>query len=752
MVFLLLRIPVIQTILAKVATSYLTTELNTFVNIERLEIKSFKSVSLKNLLIEDLAGDTLLSTGEMSVKINNFFANRNLLHIKEIGLAKADIRLRKYKGSHDLNLKFIIDYFKKEERTEVDSIIQDTAKQENKLNLRLDRLSISDSRFIFNNQNKKPKHIGVNFSDIDVFIYDLASTNVKIEEDTFFVDINNISLKEKSGFVVDSLSCNFKISPNILQARNLLALTPGNDLDMDFKFSYNSFKDFKNFIRNVHIQTEIRPSTINLTEVGYFAPLMFAMDNKIKVMGKISGTVNNFKAKNFKFAYGHSTQFRGNVQMNGLPYVRETFSHFSIKDFSTTIDDIRQFRLPTDDMYIDLPEILAKLGKIKIKGKFTGFYNDFVSYASFNTDIGQISTDILLEVNEENDVEYKGKIAANDFNAGRFFSSEKYLKRLDMVADITGSGLTFENMKVNMEGIIESLDFLNYDYKEIILSGNLINQKFIGNINIIDDNINLDFNGTIDYSTNIPSYNFIADIKDAKLQKINLAHRDSSMNISTTLNINFIGDQLDNMQGIIKIDSTVYTERGNEYRMNDFTLSITRDYSEYTLIRLFSDIADASIEGKYLLRDLPDNINNLFNRYLDTLFTDIIVTDTMPAYQDFIFDIELKNTTAITELFVPELKVSQGTKIIGGYNSQINNLFLEGESPEIEYMGRKLENWFMEFYIEENQIFLSTGGNKLFLSDTINIDSLNIFPNIGNVRAFFLKFAYLYYILRMLSS
>ena len=144
--------------------------------------------------------------------------------------------------------------------------------------------------------------------------------------------------------MVDSLACNFKISENILQARNLLALTPGNDLDLDLKFSFNSFKDFNDFIRKVHIQTEIRPSTINLTEVGYFAPLMFAMDNRIKVSGKINGTVDNFKAKNFKFAYGQSTQFRGNVQMNGLPYIKETFSHFSIKDFSTTVDDVRQFR------------------------------------------------------------------------------------------------------------------------------------------------------------------------------------------------------------------------------------------------------------------------------------------------------------------------------------------------------------------------------------------------------------------------
>ncbi len=724
----LLRNPITQTVLARIATSYLTNKLNTEISIGKLEIKSFRNLSLKTILIKDLQKDTLICAGNLSVNIKRVDSEKNILKLKQITLTDADIRLRKYKDSTALNFQFIIDYFG----------TKDTVKKQTpEWILEFDEVVFSNSKFVFNDQNKKPKHTGINFYDIGIRNLNLDIENVVIDKDTISADINHLSVIEKSGFIVDSLSCNFKISPKILQAQNLKALTQKNDLDLDFKFVFDSFRVFDDFINKVHIQTQIRPSIINLGEVGYFAPIMFAMDNRMRVSGKIKGTVNNFKAKDFKFGYGKLTQFRGNIQMNGLPDIKETYSHLSINDFITSVEDVREFRIPTKDVHIDLPEMLTRLGKIRINGKFTGFYNDFVSYANFKTEIGQINTDILLRVNKDNNIEYKGEIEANNFNAGTFFTAEKYLGRIDMRADITGSGVTSETIKINMNGIVDSLEFYEYEYHKIIISGDLIGQKFSGSLNVKDENINLDFDGIIDYSKNTPSYNFIADIKDANLHKINLVNRNSTVSLSTTLNFDFRGDRLDNMQGIIIIDSTVYAEQGEKYFMKDFTLSIVRDSIEFAMIRLFSDIVDASIEGKFLFKEMPVTSTLFFNYYLDTLFQEVDLSGLELSDQDFIFDIELKNTTSLSKLFIPELKVAPGTKITGGYNSRINNLFLEGESPEIEYLGKIFKDWFIKSYIKEEELLLSTGCNKLFFSDTINIDSLNIICKARNDSVLF---------------
>ncbi len=325
---LLVRHPFAQTVLAKFATSYLTNKFQTKVNIDRLEITSFKSLSLNNFLIHDQRNDTLLFTGKFSVNFKDYSLRNFNIDIAKINLINADIRLRRYKETDELNLKFIFDFLKKDTLASSDAPVQDSVEQfNNNLHLSLEGLTISNSTFVFEDQTKERKHDWIDFRDIETHILHLEMNNISFEKDTLTVDINQISLYDKSGFQVDSLSCQFTFSPKILQAQNLLLKTPVNDIDLDLTFSYNSLQDYNDFINNIYIQSTIRPSIINLVEVGYFAPVMFKMDNQIKISGNINGTVDNFKAKDFKFAFGGTTQFRGNVQMNGLPDIRETYSH-----------------------------------------------------------------------------------------------------------------------------------------------------------------------------------------------------------------------------------------------------------------------------------------------------------------------------------------------------------------------------------------------------------------------------------------
>ncbi len=329
-----------------------------------------------------------------------------------------------------------------------------------------------------------------------------------------------------------------------------------------------------------------------------------------------------------------------------------------------------------------------------------------------------------MVVNSEDDIEYQGKIAAIDFNLGKFLNIQDYVKRLDLNVEVVGSGVSFDNMTIGMIGVIDSLEFFNNQYNEIHISAGLIDKKFEGSVDVSDELGNLNFNGIIDYSQNIPSYNFIAALNDAKLQKINLSNRDSSMSLSTKLNINLIGDQIDDMQGIVKIDSTEYTESGNTYVMDDFTLSITRDESRYSLIRLYSDFIDAAIEGDIYLRELPNQFYRIGNQYLDTLFSIKHIVDSTLNTQDFIFDIQLKNTNSITQLFLPELEIANESQLVGGFNSTINNFFLDAYSSEVIYDGTRIENLSFETYTHEEEFYASTVAEKVLLSDSIYMDNL----------------------------
>jgi hypothetical protein len=725
-VVLLLRNPFFHTVLARVATKYLKSELKTEIRIDKFEIGPGKSLKLKNLLILDHQNDTLIFAGSLYVRLQHLGLKQNRFDFKSIELEKSDIRLRKNPENDEFNFQFIVDYLSKKGKTQLDSL--ESPEIDTTLShyfLKTEKLLLTDCHFIFQNRRDTTLQNQINFNDIDLFVNELSTGETELADDTMKAEIDLLAFSEKSGFAVSNLSANFTFSPTMLEARNLIVCTDKNDLDLDLKFTYDSLSDFNEFIHKVRIEADLRESEMDLFDVGYFAPVLFEMDNRIRLSGKIAGTVDKFKASDFEFSFGEHTRYSGNIQMTGLPDFFETFIHLTIKEFTTTAAEVSRFKLPVPDNHLILPEIVDKFGQIEIEGKFTGFYNDFVSYGKFYTDAGEINTDLLLKLNPKHVIEYSGNIATKDLKAGKLFGIESYVNSFDLTAEIHGQGLEFKDMDLSIDGKINSLEALNTVYDEINLSGKLKDKTFKGQCSIDDQLISLDLHGIFDYSHSVPSYNFTAAIRNARLSKMNLIKRDTSMSLSSNLNINLMGDQFDNLQGIVKIDSTWYREKNESYFMQYFTLSITRDQSEYTLIRLFSDVLDASIEGKYLINDLPNHMNFFLNNYLDTLFTDLPFDKNTLKPQDFIFDVEIKNSQKLTALFFPQISLAPGTKIAGGFNSQIENLFFDASGDEADLYGKKIKKWNAEFHILKDKILLTTHADHVFFSDSLLVDSLN---------------------------
>jgi hypothetical protein len=728
----------VQTLIARMATDYLTKELNTNVQIDKIKISSLKEVCLRNVFVEDLHQDTLLFAGKLSVNLNWFSVRSEILYFREINVDSAIFRLKTYEGSKTTNLSFVLNYFNAKASGEM-GIIHDSmdVAAPKPWDIQINELVVHHSEFVYQNQNRPKTEGQMDYSDMKVTGIDLDLENFSMKADTMFAKVNHLSANEKCGFTLDSLSGDIKFSSRILQVKDFQVLTPMNHLKLDLEFSYKSLTAFRNFNRDIKIKAHIKPSIVNLTEVGYFAKTMFPMDNRMKISGDVRGTVDNFKARNFKFAYGKTTQFRGNITMSGLPEVRETFTHLSIHNFITSATDVESFRLPTEKVFIPLPKVIQNFGKTRIKGKFTGFYNDFVANANFRTDIGNVNTDLVLKVNSSNTIAYTGKIKMLNLDAGKLLNVEDNLGLLTFKATVDGSGLNKNNARITINGLIDSINVYGNLYRQITLSGNLAEKKFSGDFQVNDKKAQIDFNGSIDFNNSVPAYNFTAEIDNAYLQQLNLVERTPSMCLSTSMNIDFRGDDIDNIQGIIKLNNTKYSEKEKSYFMKDFTLSITRDSTEYAFISLYSDIVDAMVEGKFKLAEIPFRVENLFNTYLDTLFAETVPDSSLLFDQDFIFEVTLKNTKAISELFVPQLLVMPNTVFTGGFNTHINNLFVDGRSPKIIFKGSKLKNWNFDFYFHENEIRMNTGCERLVFSDTLGIDSLKFIAAARNDSVFY---------------
>lgn len=707
-----------QTYLARTAAAYFSDEWGLPVRIESLQVTAYPSVRIKGFSVTDHQEKNLASFDELNVRLKTLDLAAGNIHFSKVYGKNVDFDLIKYLGEEELNLSQITNHFRKD-------TIDEEEKPSSPLQLKCDQLVLEDSHFHYQNENNPREKIGMHYSDINVLQINTRITNIHIDQDTFNFVIERMSCHDTSGFRINSLEGDFRLSDRFLIGNGMKVKTPQSDLDLDLRFDYDRWEAYKEFLDEVYITGEIRDSRMNLAQIGYFADVMFDMKDSIAFSGKVAGPVSKFRADDFYFKFGKVTEFKGNLSMNGLPDIYETFINANITHFYTNKEDVESFAIPIEGLYIELPDQLARFGDLNISGYFTGFYNDFVAQAGFKTGLGDVKTDIILKTVQPNDeIQYNGEVKATNFNLGKFINAEKYIGELNLDAKINGIGITEETFSLSLDGQVDSLDFLTNEFNGVQVSGKLQSDKFDGSVNVNDKNLGLDFLGKVDFSGNEPEFDFRAGIKEANLYALGLTQRDTITSFSSNLNISFFGDQLDDIEGYATIDSTSYTEGDKNYTLDHFSLITIKDTLKFKRIILNSDILDARVQGNFYFRDLVTSFKEFANK--SVVFFDEKEMKEGLEDQDFQFSVDLKNTKALTQLFIPTLDVANNTKLSGGYDSSKGMANFLLKSDTISVSGVKLKDVQVNGFGYDQQMDLITRVSRIAVKEPTENDSLTI--------------------------
>ena len=254
-------------------------------------------------------------------------------------------------------------------------------------------------------------------------------------------------------------------------------------------------------------------------------------------------------------------------------------------------------------------------------------------------------------------------------------------------------GFTQKSLDAKVTGEINSFVFENYNYKNITLSGNFKHPLFDGELNIDDPNLKLTFNGLIDVSEKLNRFDFKTDIKYAELNKLNLIKRDSISIFVGKIDMNMIGNDLNNTYGSISFKETFYQTENNDFYFNDFLITSKKDGLKRVIDINSPDIMTGYISGEFLIEDIPDLfINGVGSVYANFKPKKIIKN------QYINFDFEIYNK--LIEIFIPQLEFGDDTRIKGSVYSNESKMKFDFDSPEIKvfnnYLGKvkfKLDNF-----------------------------------------------------------
>ncbi|MEI6123083.1 MAG: translocation/assembly module TamB domain-containing protein [Bacteroidota bacterium] len=720
---ILLQSNIVQTWLGKRLSNFLTENYHTQISVEKVDIRFFLEVTLKNVYVADNQKNTLLKSGKILIDMDEFSLETNYLSINNLAFENTYFNLRRYKNSKKTNIEEFVDLFGKVDTSSTKKKI------EYPLKIKIGKLTFYNSGFSFIDDRKiHNNNETMDFDDIQIKKLNIDMEEVAIYGDSVAAKIKNIALNEKSGFILSNFSGKTIVSKKNIIVNNLLITTPYSQLDLDLKFSYEDFNSFNNFVNQVTITSTIRKTALNSIDIAYYAKELTGMNNKIFFSTEVKGKINNLKIKHFDLKYGSNTTLNADITMNGLPNIDETYINLKIRKATSSVQDLNNIVIPLPNRKIThllLPEILKRLGKVNLKGIITGFYSDFVAYATIQTDVGSASTDIILS-NSDNTLTYNGKIKTENFDLGLMMKQSDIFGKVSLDAQIIGSGFTTKTASFKVNGKMNLFEFKDYKYTNININGGLDKMVYTGLIAIADENLQQHFNGTLDLNDTLPSYNFTSKIDYANLKKLNLFPKDSISEFNGDLKINFKGNNIDNLQGTIFVEKAHFIQNNKLFSLNSLMLETHINKTGYRTFDLKSDYIDAIFKGYFVFMELPNSIKRFVLVYLPNLDFKLDSNITIQPRQEFDFVIKLYNATPVIKFFVPEAKISGNTSITGNFNSINNTTVIGATSSELYFYGKKLTNCKIDINATPKNIDLVLNTDSLKFSDSSWLSNLNI--------------------------
>lgn len=697
-----LQLSVVQTKIAKELASYLSTELSTEVNLTKLRIDFFSKALIKDLYIEDLQGDTMLFSKELELNVDPYELLNLKLKARNLCITYPVVNLKLDTLNHKLNIGFLVDYFS----PDIDDSSEIPAFSINHVEISEGTFYYKETGSIGKTGSFNPKNFKI--ENLNLYFSELSIDSGKIDLYDYY-----LSLREQT-FNLFGLSGDIEIGRKRIAANNMNLKTSNSEIHSNISLSSENWEDYKDFLNKVDIQARFLPSDISMKDVSHFVPDLEGMTDIPAFSGEFSGKVNNIKGRKVRLALSDHTYANLDFKLKGLPNISETFLYLNIKDLHSSKAGLERIKIPPfkEDRHIELPSNFASLGEIDFKGKITGFLKDLTIKGDVKTEIGLIKTDITLSNDEV--FAYSGKIKTIDFNAGKFFGTEKILGKVTLFAKIKGSGLEKSTIDASLDGNIESMYFRNYNYKNVLVNGDFNRETFRGKFKVNDPYLKLNFIGSIDLSEDQKEFNFMAEVEDLYPGIIlGIEHLDSSAHLSTTIDINISAHDLNNLEGKFQMLHTTYTDRNVNILSEDFVFTSKRE-GAIKKLSFESDMLDFTLDGKFNMLDGFKTFRKLAKIYFPNIVKDEIILD-----KEFKFNGLIKDYSLLEKLVSPGLSFDSGTTVTGSYRSRdnfldfnahllnfrYNNIHIDSTDIKITSLDKKLE-------LKSRLINYAIGANK----------------------------------------
>ena len=695
-IFFLLQIGKIQQLIAQKVAMDLSARVQSGISIGKVEYKLFNTISLHDVFVKDLEQDTLLHISELNAHFNliRFFSGKIIFHSADFNALYANLSIDE-KG--ETNFKFLIDAFSNPA----------SEKKDNDLEYNIEQLRLKNSSIHFRNFKNQSDEIKnpdnqINFNRL---YFDKINAELALHvlnKDTLNAEIISFSGEEQSGLKLMELKTSVAGSHSQLEIPDINVLLPNSRLRFsNIALKYDSLPDFKNFPQKVRLEGKLHSSYLKLDDISPLIPQLKNTEAVVSLQTAVDGQLSNLRVRDFKIQYGESFVLNGDLDLNGLPDLDQTFVYGNLKELRLNANDTEKFISDLIEERYQLPDAMKQLGMIRFKGNITGFFSNLVIYGNLRTNIGNISTDLLLQFEDKfRDLKYNGTIKSSGLNLGQMLQTED-------VGNIAFYMNTVGSRKINapFQGVIDAnvseFSLYGYKYHDIHFDGDYDGNGFNGKLKIEDENISANFNGLIDMTQKLPVFDFELAVKETNLHALHLIEKYPDSKLSFKAKMNMVGNSLDNINGYLRFDSVTFANGDKTLDLDRINFMSQTD-KDYTNFSIESQYLNGSFSGNFKYSKLPEISTGILEKYLPSLKDKKRQKKLVDAQIDI--DLTLSNTEELSNILEISYELNETARIKGRLDESKNMIDIVATVPKLTYGDQRFNNSTLHIWSEKQKL------------------------------------------------
>jgi len=699
-----LRMPGVQTMLVRRITDHISEEFKSALSVGEVNFQFFNKLNMNNILIKDQNNDTLIYTQTLSAVIRKIDLKKKSVILGKVSLTKPFVAFIT-DSTGTLNLRWYLDKM----MTPGDTI------KKTKSTIAINQLNIDSGRFALVNYLKSGSKAPMDLNNMHLSCINGIVEDFKIHNDTTSFSVYDLGFAESGGFLVRRMNSDVILAKNYILFNKAFLNCDSTILNIAHA-GISTDASFKDFFNDVKLDIMLDKSLVYFSDLQYFAPFAKGIDESVWISGRILGTVSELRGRNIELSWMDHTYLDCDFDFSGLPEIENSFIYFGINSLRSNAGDIRKLSIPGKGP-VKLPDFFDKLATFSFSGSFTGFTTDFVAYGRIKTLTGSIKTDISMRPEESNRFRINGLITGTDVDVGYLTEQPDLLGNCSMTANVDGVAYSLKQFSGSLSGMIDSIELNRYKYRNIGLNGVFTEKTWDGSVKISDSNIRMDILGMFNFNRELPEFDFTLNLADADLHRLNLNEDDTASSLSMLLTANIKGNNIDNIDGEIKLLNSRLKRFGNTLDLYNFSI---RTFTENNkpAISLRTDYIDADLRGWYDFTSL----GTLFKTTLASLMPSQFAKpgeDQEQMENNFTFSINFKNTDKLNNFFKTGILLSEKSYLNGEIFTD-SIMRISGEARSLSFKNNTFRNLSLEGNVSLPGLYIglkSTSLNLLGQSD-----------------------------------